>query len=98
TPGNPFLSGLAGIEVEEGVPFHSIVAVEEKFPVVEQGNDGVVEYTSAHLDGAASELVVRSPHSCQAEPNTIQETRRILLLHGRVAEQAGLPCGPPARD
>ncbi|MEY4948449.1 MAG: hypothetical protein RL698_660, partial [Pseudomonadota bacterium] len=22
------------------MPFHSIVAVEEKFPVVEQGNDG----------------------------------------------------------
>ena len=47
----------------------------------EEGNDGVVEYVSAHLDGAASELVVRSGHSTQSHPHTIEEIRRILLLH-----------------
>ncbi|MEZ5592188.1 MAG: hypothetical protein R3F53_16345 [Gammaproteobacteria bacterium] len=40
----------------------------------------VVEYSSAHLEDADSELVVRSGHSTQANPHTIQEVRRILLL------------------
>ena len=44
-------------------------------------NDGVVEYDSAHIDGVASEVVVDSPHSCQSNPHTIQEVRRILLEH-----------------
>lgn len=97
TPGNPFLESLAGINVVDGVPYHSIVAVKESFPVVEEGNDGVVQYRSAHLDGAASELVVRSSHSTQSDPHTIQEVRRILHLHGDSLEMAGLECGPIAR-
>ncbi len=44
--------------------------------------DGVVKYESAHIDGVASELVVRSPHSgMQAAPATIEEVRRIFLDH-----------------
>lgn len=94
TPGNPFLEGLAKIPVADGVPYHSIIAVEAKYPVITEGDDGVVKYTSAHLEGAASELVVRSPHSTQAEPQTIQEVRRILHLHGEALATAGLECGP----
>jgi pimeloyl-ACP methyl ester carboxylesterase len=97
TAGNPFLEGLAGITVTDGVPYHSIVAVKESFPVVEEGDDGVVQYRSAHLDGAASELVVRSSHSTQSDPHTIQEVRRILHLHGNSVAMAGLECGPSAR-
>ena len=47
----------------------------------EKGNDGVVQYSSAYLDGATSELVVRSGHSTQGTPETIEEVRRILRLH-----------------
>ena len=97
TAGDPFLEGLAGITVAGGVPYHSIIAVKESFPVVEEGDDGVVQYRSAHLDGAASELVVRSPHSTQSDPHTIQEVRRILHLHGDSLEMAGLECGSNAR-
>ena len=43
--------------------------------------DGVVAYESAHLDGVASEKIVRSSHSTQGEPDTIQEVRRILREH-----------------
>jgi pimeloyl-ACP methyl ester carboxylesterase len=96
TAGNPFLEGLASIPVADGVPYHSIVAVKETFPTVEEGDDGVVQYRSAHLDGAASELVVRSSHSTQSDPHTIQEVRRILHLHGDSLEMAGLECGPSA--
>ena len=93
TAGNPFLEGLAAIPVVDTVPYHSIVAVKGTGPFAE-GNDGVVAYTSAHLDGAQSELVVRSPHSTQANPATIQEVRRILHLHGDALEAMNLRCVP----
>lgn len=48
------------------------------------GADGVVKYESAHIEGVASELVVRSGHSAQAHPQTIEEVRRILLEHAAV--------------
>jgi len=97
TPGNHFLDQLANIPVADGVPYHSIISVEEKFPVVAKGNDGVVEYTSAHLDGATSEFVVRSPHSCQANPDTVQEVRRILRVHADEVAATGQQCGPAPR-
>ena len=42
-----------------------------------------VKYTSAHIDGVESEVVVNSPHSCQSHPDTINEVQRILRLHLR---------------
>jgi hypothetical protein len=62
---------------------HSIIPVTGTGPV-EQGNDGVVEYKSAHIDGVESELVVRSGHSTQATPETIEEVRRILYEHAGI--------------
>ncbi|MFM8410656.1 MAG: esterase/lipase family protein [Alphaproteobacteria bacterium] len=97
TPGNPFLGGLATTPVAPGVPYHSIISVEEQFQEVAKGNDGVVEYTSAHLDGATSEFVVRSPHSCQANPDTVQEVRRILRVHAEEVAETGQQCGPAPR-
>jgi pimeloyl-ACP methyl ester carboxylesterase len=96
TAGNPFLEALAATPVADGVPYHSIVAVKGNGPV-EEGDDGVVAYRSAHLDGAASELVVHSSHSTQAVPATIQEVRRILHLHGEALAEEGIACGPAAR-
>lgn len=60
-----------------GVPFHSIIAAKngEDIPA---SSDGVVPYWSAHLDGAASETIVHHPHSCLAEPDTVQAVLRIL--------------------
>jgi pimeloyl-ACP methyl ester carboxylesterase len=80
TPGNRFIRTLATLPVAPGVAAHSIIAVQGNGPV-EKGNDGVVQYESAHVEGVDSELVVRSGHSCQDNPHTIEEIRRILLLH-----------------
>jgi hypothetical protein len=66
--------------VSEDIPANSIIAVKGEGPV-ETGNDGMVEYTSAHIDEAKSELVVRSHHSVQDHPDAIEEVRRILLHH-----------------
>ena len=84
SPGHPFIMGLQGIPVVPSVTVHSIIAVEGDGPV-EQGDDGVVKYSAAHIEPVESELVVRSSHSAQGNPHTIEEVRRILRLH------AGLP-------
>jgi pimeloyl-ACP methyl ester carboxylesterase len=80
---NPFIKTLASLPIAPGVHAHSIIPVKGTGPV-EDGNDGVVEYKSAHIDGVDSELVVRSGHSTQATPETIEEVRRILYLHAGI--------------
>ena len=97
TPGSPFITALATLPVAPGIAVHSIIAVKGDGPV-ESNDDGVVEYTSAHLPNATSELVVRSGHSNQPNPQTIAEVRRILLLHLKEACASGVGCanGTPA--
>ena len=48
---------------------------------LKDSSDGVVPYSSAHLQGADSELVVSSGHSVQETPQAIIEIRRIMHLH-----------------
>ena len=80
---NPFVQTLSGLPITPGVHAHSIIPVKGNGPP-EQGNDGVVEYKSAHLEGVESELVVRSGHSTQSTPETIEEVRRILYEHAGI--------------
>jgi hypothetical protein len=78
-PNNNFIKALDAMSIAPGVMAHSIIAVENPDDSKEKWNDGVVEYSSAHLEGVASELIVHSSHSTQSEPQTIEEVRRILL-------------------
>jgi len=78
SPDNPVLMALAEIPLAPGVKGHSIIAVQSDGDP-KLGNDGVVEYKSAHLEGMASELIVRSDHSSQLNPLAIDEVRRILV-------------------
>jgi pimeloyl-ACP methyl ester carboxylesterase len=82
TPGNPFVKTMSAKPIAAGVHAHSIIAITDGV-ISEHANDGVVAYASAHIEGVDSELVVTSAHSCQANPHTIAEVRRILLLHLR---------------
>jgi pimeloyl-ACP methyl ester carboxylesterase len=80
SPKNPMLQVLADLPPAPGVKAHSIIAVKgDGDPKL--GSDGVVKYSSAHLDYAESELIVKSGHTCQTKPATIEEVRRILLEH-----------------
>ncbi|HYS15664.1 MAG TPA: alpha/beta fold hydrolase [Candidatus Binatia bacterium] len=79
-PGHHFIRTLSESPIAPGVLVHSIIAVLGVGPVSGK-TDGVVAYESAHLDGVASEKIVRSSHSTQAEPETILEVRRILREH-----------------
>jgi pimeloyl-ACP methyl ester carboxylesterase len=82
-PSNPFLKTLASLPIASGVHVNSIIAVKGTGPI-ENGDDGVVEYKSAHIEGVESELVVRSGHSTQATAETIEEVRRILYEHAGI--------------
>ena len=74
------------IPVASGIHAHSIIPTLQDGPL-EDRNDGVVEYKSAHIDGVESELVIEhQDHSTQSNPLAVREVHRILL------EQLG-PCG-----
>ena len=88
SPGNRFVKTLSGLPIAPGVTAHSIIPV--KHAPIESGNDGVVEYSSAHIEGVESEKVILgSDHSTQGNPETIEEVRRILLEHAAAAPQCG---------
>lgn len=63
-----------------GAPLVSSVTVNQDISqaLTETLSDGIVPYTSAHLDGAASETVITGGHSIQSNPQTILTLRRIL--------------------
>ena len=79
-PNNQTLRVLNEVPYAPGVVYHSIIG-NQREGGVPGGSDGIVPYLSSHLDGAASELVVKSGHSVQLNPLAIQELRRILLEH-----------------
>jgi pimeloyl-ACP methyl ester carboxylesterase len=86
TPNHPFVRALGPMPIAPGIASHSIVAVHGDPPYDALG-DGVVMYSSAHRTDCDSEIVVKSPHSCQSNPTTIAEVRRILLLHRAAAQR-----------
>lgn len=77
SPRDPALHALVDLPIE--VPFHSIIG-QNHAGAVETSSDGVVPYASSHLDGASSELAVRSGHSACENPDAQREVIRILRL------------------
>ncbi len=76
SPDNPIIQAMEKIPIAPDVTYHSIMGniAKEGEPMT----DGVVPYSSSHLDGAASEKIVPSGHSAQYNPLAILEVRRIL--------------------
>ena len=60
--------------------YHSIIGNAKEAEVI-GGTDGIVSYKSAHLDGAQSEIVIKSTHNTHKTSAGIKEVRRILLKH-----------------
>jgi pimeloyl-ACP methyl ester carboxylesterase len=77
---SPILMGLEALGLPSTIKAHSIIA-DRRDPPAAGGTDGMVPYDSAHIDGAASELLVSSGHLCQDRPAVIGEVRRILVEH-----------------
>jgi hypothetical protein len=80
TPGSPLVMALAPAPLAPWITGHSIIAVKGDGSL-DGETDGVVAYSSAHLDGMVSEQVVRSGHSVQQSAAGIEAVRRILLEH-----------------
>jgi pimeloyl-ACP methyl ester carboxylesterase len=69
---DPMLLALARLPI--AVPFHSIMGEKRNGA----GSDGVVRYASSHLEGANSELIVRSGHNAFNNPEARTEVIRVL--------------------
>jgi pimeloyl-ACP methyl ester carboxylesterase len=71
------LAALDRIPIDPDVQYHSII------PLIggTANTDGVVEYGSSHLAGAASERIVPGTHVSQQEPAVTRELTRILREH-----------------
>jgi hypothetical protein len=78
SPNNPLYAAIDHIPIQ--VPYHSIIGDRGKGDTP-NSSDGVVPYSSSHLDGARSELIVPGPHGSYSLPQTIAELKRILKLH-----------------
>ena len=87
-PDSLFIRALSESPMKEGLVYHSIIGDQERADHP-GGTDGVVPYSSSHLDNAASEVIVHSGHSIHRSPGAMQELLRILLLHLREEQPAG---------
>ena len=76
-----FMQLTTNIPLKEGLAFHSIIGNITKSDDPSVITDGVVPYTSAHLEGAISEKIFRGGHSIQEEPETVLELRHLLRQH-----------------
>ena len=86
-PDSLFIRALSESPMKEGLVYHSIIGDTEQSDHP-GGTDGVVPYSSSHLDNAASEVIVHSGHSIHRSPGAMQELLRILLLHLREEQPA----------
>ena len=77
---NPTLIALSRLEIDSHVPYHSIIG-DRGLGDTPNSSDGVVAYSSSHVDGAESELIVPADHTAHANPKAVSEIRRILRLH-----------------
>ncbi|MCI0588768.1 MAG: alpha/beta hydrolase [Planctomycetes bacterium] len=80
SPSHVVLRALAQIPIAPWVTYHSILGDRTR-KMGPEGTDGVVPYESAHLEGAASELVVEGGHDIHENPKAIAEVLRILREH-----------------
>ena len=83
SPTNPLYKALDRIPI--AIPHHTIIGDRGKGDTP-NSSDGVVPYSSSHLAGAESEVIVPDGHGGFKHPLAIQELRRILLLHAGVKE------------
>ena len=77
-PGHPLLMGLCDLRIDSSVRYHSIIA-DLRDPPGPVASDGIVPYSSSHVEGADSELLVRGLHICLDHPAVIREVRRVLM-------------------
>ena len=84
-PDSLFSRAIGDSRMKEDLVYHSIIG-DTDHADHPGGSDGVVPYSSSHLDNAASEVIVHSGHSIHRSPAAMRELLRILRLHLRELE------------
>jgi pimeloyl-ACP methyl ester carboxylesterase len=83
SPQHPLLATLNALPFASWVTTHSIIGNRGRKGPLERSSDGVVPYTSSHLDAAVSEVVVPTDHGAYKDPRAVAEILRILTGHSR---------------
>ena len=95
--GHPLLVALCDLGIDPSVRSHSIIA-DLRDPPGPGATDGIVPYSSSHLECAASELLFHGTHICLDDPVVIREVRRILVEHAGINPTSGTDHGDLARN
>ncbi len=80
SPDHPLIGAFASIPVTANTPFHTIIGSGSGNSNREI-SDGIVTYSSAHLEGAESEFVLPVRHSKYDNPEVVAIIVGILQLH-----------------
>jgi hypothetical protein len=72
---NPVLNRIASLPIR--VPFHNIMG-DRGLGGGPESSDGVIPYSSSHLEGAESELIVPTTHTVFSNDDAVNEIKRIL--------------------
>lgn len=96
---SPILPVILSAPKPPWVTYHNVVGRVDRNPP-ETSSDGVVSFTSAHLDEAVSELIVDVEHRYAPQhPLTILEVQRILREHaGLQGGNVPLPAFPASAE
>jgi pimeloyl-ACP methyl ester carboxylesterase len=78
SPRHPLLELLVRLPFAPQVTAHSIIGNRGRSGPLAESSDGVVPYSSSHLDAAVSELIVPAGHGAYKDPRTAAEILRIL--------------------
>ncbi|NWK56863.1 hypothetical protein HW115_14665 [Verrucomicrobiaceae bacterium N1E253] len=82
SPKSKFVKDTINLPLKKDLRIHSIIGNLKGLDLNDpECSDGVVPYTSAHLQQPDSELVVPYGHSAHEHPMAIEEIRRLILLH-----------------
>ena len=84
-----FIALTKDITISSKVRYYTIMgnkqgdttSLEQGDTVGKNISDGIVPYTSSHLDGAVRESIITGGHSIHENPQTVRELRRILYEH-----------------
>jgi len=81
TPRESYSESLTAIPISTEIAAHSTITVFGTGMIVE-GNDGVMEHASAHVEGVDPKLIIpNAPNTISGHPDAIEAVCRMLPPH-----------------
>lgn len=97
-PSNPIIKALDKTRPDPSKKFHVVLGDNQRMIPRLRGEitDGLVTYSSGHLDGAESELIVAGNHYLNHDRPVFDEVQRVLRLHLGLSQTVIAEPGPVA--